>query len=211
MKLTTLSVLGLLFAIARSECPDLKSMKFKGDLDMSKSAGHWFEVAYRDIAQIGASCQQNNNTFEDETGSVKQSFSTKYGPIPFHQTYVYEPIDGERGLYVNIGSRARTHTHTHIKSYYRYTKYLQGARALLTLPTVILDVVEDYETGEYSVLTEYTCKSVAGVVKATEFRISARSKTISNETMTLIKQVAADKGVPEDDIQGLHIVDRTKC
>ena len=71
--------------------------------------------------------------------------------------------------------------------------------------------VKLYETGEYSVLTEYTCKSVAGVVKATEFRISARSKTISNETMTLIKQVAADKGVPEDDIQGLHIVDHTKC
>ena len=31
MKLTTLSILGLLFGIARSECPDLKSMKFKGE------------------------------------------------------------------------------------------------------------------------------------------------------------------------------------
>ena len=119
MKLTTLSVLGLLFAIARSECPDLKSMKFKGDLDMSKSAGHWYEVAYRDIAQIGASCQQNNNTYEEETGSVKQSFSTKYGPIPFHQTYVYEPVDGESGLYVHIDTRrfscSNIHTHNYVQ------------------------------------------------------------------------------------------------
>lgn len=186
----TAAILVLLCGIARSECPDLKSMKFEGALDMSKSSGHWYEVAYRDVAQIGASCQQNNNTFEEDTGNVKQSFSTKYGPVPFKQTYVYEPVEDESGL---------------------YTKYLQGARALLTLPTAILDVVQDDQTGEYSILTEYTCKSVAGVVKATEFRISARTKTISNETMTRIKQLAADRGVPEDDIKGLHVVDHAKC
>ena len=109
-------------------------------------------------------------------------------------------------ILVDFGARTLTHTIT-----YRYTKYLQGAKVLLTLPTVILDVVEDDQTGEYSVLTEYTCKSVAGVVKATEFRISARSESISNETMTRIKQLAADRGVPEDDIKGLHVVDHAKC
>ena len=119
MKVTTLSVLGLLFGIARSECPDLKSMKFKGDLDMSKSVGHWNEVAYRDIAQIGASRVNRTTRTKRRLKCAKQSFSTKYGPIPFHQTYVYEPVDGESGLYVHIDTRrfwcSNTHTHNYVQ------------------------------------------------------------------------------------------------
>ena len=55
------------------------------------------------------------------------------------------------------------------------------------------------ETGEYSVLTEY--RKVQA--RESDRRISARSETF-DETMTRIKQLAADRGVPEDDIQGLH-------
>lgn len=178
-----------LFGFAHSGCPDLKSMK-ASNVDMSHAEGHWYEISFHDIAQVGATCQQNNNTFSIDTGNVKQEFSTKYGPIPFKQTYIYEAVEGESGL---------------------YTKYLEGAHDLLTLPTAIVDVIRDEQTGDYTVLTEYTCKSVAGVVKATELRISARTKTLSNETLARVKQVALERGVPEGDIDGLRVVDHSKC
>ena len=43
--------------------------------------GKWYEVAYEDIAQVGASCQTMTNSVTDE--GYEQEFKAKYSLIPF--------------------------------------------------------------------------------------------------------------------------------
>ena len=80
-----------------------------------------------------------------------------------------------------------------------YTKYLKGASALLTLPTVIVDVqaaaddehyyLADAVEGEastkqeveYEFMIEFTCKNESPIIEVTELRFSARAPTISDD------------------------------
>eukprot|EP00939_MAST-03C_sp_MAST-3C-sp1_P000371 g371.t1 len=185
-----------LLSVARAGlCPDLKTIRSEYIMeafDVSKMTGNWYEVAFHDIAQVGASCQRFNNTL-DSPGLV-QAFKTKYGPIPFKQTYKYDPVQDENGTMVPGV----------------FTNYLEGAKNLLKLPTVIVDVQTNDED-QYVTYTQFTCKEEAGLAKVTELRVSSRSKTVSDDVLAGLKKAAIEYGVPSDVVNGLREVDHSKC
>eukprot|EP01063_Lacrimia_lanifica_P032722 TRINITY_DN5639_c0_g1_i2.p3 TRINITY_DN5639_c0_g1~~TRINITY_DN5639_c0_g1_i2.p3 ORF type:complete len:191 (+),score=53.06 TRINITY_DN5639_c0_g1_i2:65-637(+) len=186
---TAVVVLGL--AGVAAACPDLatlRSDRVKHGLDAAKLAGEWYEVLAADITQVGAKCQRFNNSAPDAAGTYAQSFSTYYGPLPFHQTYMYES-QGVPGV---------------------YTSYLKGAKALLTLPSVIVDVVPD-ANGAYSMFTSYKCKSVAGVVDVSEFRVSARAAAVPDAVLTAAKQAAIDAGLKASFVGGAKTISQAGC
>ena len=130
-----------------------------------------------------------NDVSGSTDGSFQQKLSTKYvGRIPFSQTYTYEASANQKGL---------------------YSKYLNGAKALLQLPTVIVDAQKD-ASGKYATIVEFTCKSVLGV-PTTELRISSRSKTMDDATLAKLKQAALTAGVPSHIVDGLKTNDYSKC
>ena len=171
-----------------SGCPDLLSLRTDtvvNSFDESLLAGHWYENAYEDIAQVGASCQVMENSIIDI--GFQQDFSTKYGFVPFSQTYIY-----------------RT------DALALYTKYLEGAEGTLTLPTVIVDVQLGAD-GMYSTMTEFTCKEEAGVQVTTELRFSSRSGRLDAATLQSMKDVAVSAGIPQSTVDSVQVVDHSKC
>merc|ERR1711907_408100 len=52
--------------------------------DGAKTTGLWYEQAYEDPAQVGASCPYfPNNTYDPTTQIIEMSLKVKYGFIPF--------------------------------------------------------------------------------------------------------------------------------
>ena len=98
-----------------------------------------------------------------DTG-FEQKFHAKYIDkiLPFVQTYEYNANDSEDENEIGM-----------------YTKWLKGAKVMLTLPTVIVDVEGDGD--QYDFMIEYTCKNESPLIEATELRFSARTSTISDE------------------------------
>lgn len=90
-----------------------------------------------------------------------------------------------------------------------YTKWLKGAKAMLTLPTVVVDVEGDGDTYDY--LIEFTCKNESPLVEVTELRFSARTNSISDEQFQKMKQTALDVGIDADLVQSVQLVDHSKC
>ena len=122
---------------------------------MGKFTGDWYEVAYEDIAQAGARCQTFKNGITD-TG-FEQKFRAKYVDklIPFTMTYEYEADNAEDPNEVGM-----------------YTKHAKDMKALLQLPTVIVDVTGD--DNEYEYMIEFTCKNESPLIEVTELRFSSR-------------------------------------
>ena len=188
---------------ASSLCPDLNDLRsdvVRRSWDETRYNGSWYEIAYHDIAQTGASCQRFENIVNEkgETG-FQQKFQAKYGPIPFGQTYRYDPIEDVNGTVVKG----------------RYTTYLEGAKVLLQLPAVMVDVrtnnQDDNDEGPYQQFTQFICKEEAGVLKVTELRIAARTKTISDDLLNDLKENAKQLGVPGDLVDSLKKTDHSKC
>merc|ERR1712127_245969 len=164
---TAIAAAGLALAHARG-CPDLAAFRSTNVLSFYSTdmiAGHWYENAYQDIAQSGASCQNYENS-PDPLG-FKQAFHAKYSLVPFSQTYIYEQLEGEdvKGMYV---------------------KYVEGNKDLLSLPTVVVDFTVDDE-GNYQTMTEYTCTVKVGVA-TTELRFSSRDQAFSDDLLIQLKR-----------------------
>ncbi len=85
-------------------CPDLAPLRSPAvdspKFDPSLLQGLWFESAYTDIAQVGASCQTLNGTYDATTGKLIMAFDVKYGPIPFNLPELYTPVNSSLpGIY----------------------------------------------------------------------------------------------------------------
>merc|ERR1719327_244171 len=100
-----------------------RTERVRSGFDANKTAGQWYEVLVADPAQVGASCQRYVNHIS--AAGIEQAFACRYGPVPFSQKYIYE-FRG-RGL---------------------YTKYLYGAKSILSVPTVVVDALEEKD-GQY--------------------------------------------------------------
>ena len=90
--------------------------------------GLWYESAFIDIAQIGASCQTLNTTYNETSGRLTMPFAVKYGPIPFTIVELYDP-QSEKGMYLK-----------HVN--------MPGGK-LLKLDTVIVDATAKDDTSTY--------------------------------------------------------------
>lgn len=57
-----------------ASCPDLREIRSEsvkgGSFDVKRTKGSWYEIAFQDIAQIGASCQHFNNSYDQNRGEV---------------------------------------------------------------------------------------------------------------------------------------------
>ena len=71
-----------------SKCPDITTQRsefVKNQFDASLLVGLWYEHMYIDIAQLGASCERLNATYNDATGVVTSDFIVKYGELPLQK------------------------------------------------------------------------------------------------------------------------------
>ena len=181
----------LLAAAEAAKCPDLHQFRtatVTDGFEPAALAGKWYEVAYEDIAQVGAECQTAENEMTD-TG-FEQHFKAKYIDkiLPFSQTYEYH-----------------ANNMTDYREAGMYTKWLKGASALLQLPTVIVDVqaaaddehyylaeaveeeVDTVQETNYEFLIEFTCYNKTPLIEVTELRFSAREAEISDEQFQKMK------------------------
>ena len=184
----------LCVALAASTCPSPESLRSEStlsDFDSSLIAGHWYEVAYTDPAQAGASCQETNNTVTAD-GTVSQLFSCNYAVVPFGMVYTYAPRSGDDEAGV-------------------YDKYVKGTQWLLNLPTTIVDVRLG-DDGEVALMSEFTCVDKVGdAVEAIEFRISSREQTIDTDVLNDMMNVARSAGVPNATLEKVAINDYSAC
>lgn len=88
--------------LSASACPDLskyRSQHILNGFDAAKLTGMWYESAYIDIAQFGATCPTLNGTYTATDGKINMAFSVKYGPLPFTIQELYTPNNNGTGLY----------------------------------------------------------------------------------------------------------------
>jgi lipocalin len=179
--------LSFLAAAAARGCPDMASLRtdyVANSFDESKISGFWYEIAYRDIAQVGESCQCFNKTIDESRSGVKENFGFTMRN-PNHISLFFE------------------HTATSAL----YGKYLDKSFASSTkMPTVVVDVTVNSD-GSYETITEYTCFQ-AGPLTYEEIKIGARTPQVSDETMKELEQVVRDAGIKFDT---LKYVDHTGC
>lgn len=161
-----------------------RTERVRSGFDANKTAGQWYEVLVVDPAQVGASCQRYVNAPSDE--GFKQAFECRYGAVPFSQTYIYESQG--RGL---------------------YTAYLSGAKAVLQLPTVIVDAFEERD-GRYTWLLQYAETSILGV-PVRELRVSARTPDASAQAATALLDTFVSVGIDRSFVQRARPVDHRSC
>mmetsp|Transcript_81166 Transcript_81166/g.216899 ORF Transcript_81166/g.216899 Transcript_81166/m.216899 type:complete len:193 (-) Transcript_81166:135-713(-) len=176
-------------ALSSGSLDQFRTDKVSSSYDPAKATGKWYEVLFADPAQVAASCQVFMNEYNSSDATFEQQISVRYGKIPFSQTYIFErDPSGEKGV---------------------YTKYLQGAKALLQLPTVVVDVTES--NGQYSLMTTYTKKDIVGKASVQELRLVARTPTLDNATLQGMVDVARKVGIDESMIEKLKPVNHTGC
>lgn len=138
----------------------------------------WYEAAYIDIAQIGASCQRTNSTYHSDSGAIIQTFKVDYGKIPFSLKEDYNPTNNISGLY-------------------KKTAEEPGGKYLI-LPTVFVDATLSQDGSGYDTLTQYTCRDVLGE-SVTEIRFSTRLKDVPDTVLAQMESKARMLGVVWDD------------
>ncbi|GMI36965.1 hypothetical protein TrRE_jg7148 [Triparma retinervis] len=175
--ITLIVLFGILPSTYAGACPDLPSMRsdfIKSTFDPTKLAGFFTEQAYSDIAQVGSSCQTLNVT-SAPSGLLSMDFSVKYGPLPFTITEVYTPevVDPPSpGLFEKNAD-------------------VPGGK-FLKLPTVLVDVAEDY-----SAMTIYSCLEVGGQA-VRELVIATREEEADEDYVRELIDQAIEAGVDID-------------
>ena len=142
----------LLTTSALATCPNLASLRSSTvahSWDAASANGIWYENRFTDLAQIGASCQHMNKTAQPD-GSVSETYTVQYGPLPFPLPLYYNAS----GKPLGVSDRYMT------------------LFPELTFPSVVIDVDVDVN-GTYTALIEYLCWDVLGL-DYVEVRISTR-------------------------------------
>ena len=183
----------LLVSVA-SACPDLSTYRSDHvlkDFDPSRLVGLWYESAFIDIAQVGASCQTLNTTFNESSGVLTMPFAVKYGPLPFTIVEVYDP-QSEKGMYLK-----------HVN--------MPGGK-LLKLNTVVVDATAPDATSPYDTLTMISCVSVGISVNEVIFAQRIPLNETNLPVLRTMETVARGLGAQWNE-KSLKLVNRTlqKC
>jgi len=154
--------------------------------DISKTEGLWYEIAFRDVAQAGSSCQTFTNVVQSSTGEMSQTVSVRYSTLPYTQTIKYEPTSTKKGV---------------------FKKHLEGA-GFFELPTVVVDVANGKD-GKYSLMTEYSVVDVGVSVK--ELRFMARTPTLDSAMLKKMKDVAVSVGIDRSFVDSVQLANHANC
>ena len=171
--------------VLAGSCPDISQFRSENitssSFDPGKLAGLWYEAAYIDPAQVGASCPTCTISYDAASGTLTCPFKVKYGPVPFTITEVYTPQNTSslQGL---------------------YTKRVEAPGSKLAeFESVVVDAAFGQDnTTSYSTWTLYSCKNVVGGA-ITELQFFARDKNISDDDLGAMKSIARSLGVSWDD------------
>ena len=197
-------MLAVFAASALATCPDItpyRTAAVQNTFNPALLAGFWYEQAYIDIAQSGASCQTLNTTYNDANQVVSTDFSVDYGPVPFTITEEYSPAD--QRCFFSRDPAACT------LAYYNKQADVPGS-GLVVLPTVVVDVSLSADGKQYETLTMYSCATPADLVDVHELVFFTREKQPANETLTRMQSIARAAGVPWKD-SDLYYVNQTDC
>jgi hypothetical protein len=153
--------------------------------------GLWYESAFIDIAQVGASCQTLNATYNETSGRMTMPFAVKYGSIPFTIVEIYDP-QSERGMYLK-----------HVN--------MPGGK-LLKLSTVIVDATSKDDTSPYDTVTMISCVSLGISVNEVIFAQRKPLDESNLPTLRNMESVARGLGASWNE-KSLKLVNRTeqKC
>ena len=70
----------------------LRSRNVLHNFTSTQLGGFWYEQAFSDIAQAGATCPTLNATHHTD-GEVSMQLAVKYGKVPFEITELYQPSE----------------------------------------------------------------------------------------------------------------------
>jgi hypothetical protein len=195
MHLISLLVAAAVHAAAAASCPDLAGLRSSAVANMSAVEiaqsldGFWYENAFIDIAQIGASCQTLNSTIagpEWQAGRVDMDFAVKYigELIPFHITESYKPDDVIPGVFM------------------KHAASVPGGK-ILQLPTAVVSATPD-------AFVLFSCLKEPILPPVTELVIASRKETMDDATVASLIAMAQAQGVPFDE-SDVKRVNHTGC
>merc|ERR1711920_1006216 len=155
--------------------------------------GLWYEHGYHDIAQVGASCQTLNGTFDSSTGTLHTDFAVIYGLLPFTIEEIYEPHDGKSSLATGVFRKS-------VKAPFN----LPGGH-LVGLPTSIVKATVSADKSQYETVVMYSCVPVLGVE---EIVIATRNRSITDDAYNAVIEAIKAKGLSTS---GLKRVNWNTC
>lgn len=209
--LLLLLTLCVLLAVT-AKCPDLTTLRTDNVLsnyNTMKMDGFWYEVAYEDLAQLGESCQYYNKTViatstdksnsnsdvsanknrESDSYDINEQFGFTYLK-PRHMNLKYSHTED-----IAIYKKAVTlKDSTSNSDYDSNVNYLTVLKKGFSIPTVVVDFINDESDNSYKVITEYSCYSV-GPIAYQEIRIGSREPTISDEDMKTVVDSLESVGI----------------
>lgn len=176
-----------------SSCPNLENLRtdfIVNSFDVQQVSGFWYEIAYKDIAQIGETCQYYNKTVISNGVDISEHFGFTYTQAR-HTNLLYSSTSNA-GVYTKALSRPAR------------MSAIEALRIGKGIPTVVVDVTVNTD-GSYETLTEYACYEM-GPVTYEEIRLGARTPTVSSATLLSMENVLRDQGV---DFKHLRTVDQS--
>lgn len=197
-------------AAPTAKCPDLtayRSDRVLAGFDEHALTGMWYEQAYIDVAQVGASCQTMNGTKDAGTN----------GGVTFEFAFVaYYPVLGPFTLHEQLTPRNGDDGNVAAGYYTKVAKMPLNIGKLLTIPTVFVDVTRgnatraDGSVVPYETMTQYSCLDVLGAVPIKELVFATRAKEPDAGVLAAMYASAKARGVTWN-AKALKHVDHSKC
>lgn len=164
------------------------------NFDPAKMEGLWYEHGYSDPAQVGASCQTLNGTYDEASGTLNTDFSVDYqgGHLPFTIKEHYVPH--------NL-------TDPSMKAVYRKSvsaPFNIPGGSLVGLTTSMVKTELSSDRSRYESVVMYSC-----LLFVNELVIATRSPIISDSEYQSMVDDLKKKGIPA--ASSLSRVDWSKC
>merc|ERR1711924_347164 len=181
------SIAGSAFGCSYDSVAALRDADVVSNFDASKMEGFWYEHSFQDPAQVGASCQTLNCSYNAQSGELVMPFSVIYGKIPFTIEEHYAPREGMKGVWRKS-----------VKAPFG----IPGG-SLVGLSTSAVSAKLSADGSRYESVILYSCLSIV-----TEIMFATRSPTISDaDYQAMVDELKAKKL----STSGLRRVDWTKC
>eukprot|EP00408_Alexandrium_pacificum_P002169 CAMPEP_0171231124 /NCGR_PEP_ID=MMETSP0790-20130122/39744_1 /TAXON_ID=2925 /ORGANISM="Alexandrium catenella, Strain OF101" /LENGTH=219 /DNA_ID=CAMNT_0011697345 /DNA_START=40 /DNA_END=699 /DNA_ORIENTATION=- len=172
----------------------LRSDRVAADFEPKGMEGFWYEHAYIDPAQMGASCPTLNAKVDNTTGEIATDFSVLYSAVPFTIKEYYEPVEpAVNGVY---------------KKHVQIPFGIPGG-SLIRLPTAIVDAQMSKDGSRYETLIMYSCWATP-LATVRELVVATRSPEVDHAVLKAMLQTARERGV-EFEESSVSFVDRAQC
>jgi len=195
----TICLVALVVGSANSGCSceavaRLRSEAVQKNFDPALMTGFWYEHSFIDPAQVGASCQTLNATFNPGTNILSTDFSVLYGSQPFTIVERYAPEDSmKKGVY---------------KKYVDIPFGIPGG-SLVKLPTAVVMAELSPDGSRYDSVVLSSCSGFL-ITTIQELVIASRKPSMDEQQLRVLLQAAREQGVNFQEADLQH-VDHSRC